>query len=492
MKILLYRCKKLFLVACVLCLVACVAGCGSRYLAEKLYWQANQVVKEIIQNRPLDKLTAEDYQKIITTYREVVEKCPLEPLAAQSQFIIAQLYVLQGQYSKAQKELLRITQNFSAKSEIASRAQFMIGNLYERQGDWEKAISEYEKVIELYPLSSLGLKTPIYIAQHYQRSQENSQVERTYKKAVRNYEKIINDYSGTSVAPIVMDYLALAHFSQGKWDKAIEVWQEIANEYSHSPIAEKSLLASGEIYARQIRDLQKAIQIYEDFVKQYPRSQVKKEVKFQIGKLYFNKGDTQKAKQVFLQIIRDYPRQISLCTNARVALAACYEREGNSKKAIEEYHKLRKDYPDTKLALAVPFFIARHYLISEVDRDKAEAAFAQAVSEYKKIVEEETDSSLAIEAGRLISLCYIQQKRWNEAIDSLYNLVVKYPDNPGTQMFMFNIADIYQKELGKPQRAMQIYEELIDKYPDSHPLVNLAKMRVNSLQKDISKGRVKD
>ena len=109
----------------------------------------------------------------------------------------------------------------------------------------------------------------------------------------------------------------------------------------------------------------------------------------------------------------------------------------------------------------------------------------EAISAYKEIIETTEDNSLIMEVGRLISLCYIRQQEWTEAINSLYNLAVKYPDNPEAQMFLLNIAGIYQKELNEPEQAMKIYDVLISKYPTSH-LVDLAKMRLKSLQEGTS------
>jgi len=466
-------------------MVAFLSGCGSQYLAERLFWQAQQVTKKITQGSALDKLSNEDYQKIIDAFGKVSEKYPLAMTAAQSQFIVAQLYVMRNDFSEAEKELIKVTRNFSGAPEIASRAQFLIGNIYERQGKWEAAVSEYEKLIDLYPLSRLGLKMPIYIAQHYQLSKDASEAEKAYTKAVRGYEGLIGDYFGTSIAPVVMDHLALAYLSQGKWDEAIEVWQEITTKYSQSPLAEKSMLASGEIYSRQIRDLQKAIQTYEEFVNQYPRSQLIKQVRLQIGKLYFTNGDTEKAKQIFEQIISDYPQEKGLCADARFSLAACYEREADSQNAIEQYNKLKNNYPDTRLALAVPFFIARHYLITQPD--KAEAAFSKAIYEYKDIIESNASIPIKMEAGKLINFCYAQQKKWDEAIVSLYELIAKYPDNPQAQMFLFDIGNIYERELNEPEKASAIYKELISKYPSNHFLINLARMRLESLQANLSK-----
>ena len=161
----------------ILLIITILSGCGTHYSAERLHWRAGQIAKKIIQNKSLDELTSEDYQNIIAAYRKVVKVHPLKIKAAESQFIIAQLYALQGNYSQAEKELIRITQNFSGNQEIAARAQFMIGSIYERQGDLETAVFEYEKVTDLYPTSNLGLRTPIYIAQLYQRNQMDSLVD---------------------------------------------------------------------------------------------------------------------------------------------------------------------------------------------------------------------------------------------------------------------------------------------------------------------------
>jgi len=220
----------------------------------------------------------------------------------------------------------------------------------------------------------------------------------------------------------------------------------------------------------------------QEFIEQYPRSKLVRQVKLQIGKLCLGQGDTQKAKQVFSEIISDYTQEIELCANARALLAGCYEKEGNAQQAAEEYTRLRKDYPDTRLALAAPYFIARNYLISKTEQDKAEASFKQAISEYRQIIDREGDISQKMEAGKLINLCYIQQQKWDEAIDSLYELIDKFPNRPEAQLFLFNIAGIYQRELDNPEKAIGIYEELISKYPANQVLITQAKMRLQALQ----------
>ena len=458
-----------------------LSGCGSQYSAEKLYWQANQAAKTIINGRPLDKLNAQDYKKIIAGYRRLAEEYPLEPLSAQSQFIIAQIYILQNQLPKAEEELVKVTQNFSQNSEIASLAQFRIGALYEQQGDWTQARREYENVIDLFPLSSMGLKTPLYIAEYYQRGKDGVKADNAYHKAIKHYQKFINEYSGTTVSAMLKDYLALAYASQGKWNEAVDIWQTLVDEYPQSQIGETLLFAIGETYSRQIKDLQKAIDTYDDFVKKNPASKIIRYAKFQIGRLYLIKEDFAKARQLFEELIRDYPAEGELRASSQLAIAVSYERQGSADKAMEIYHKLRNSFADNMPALGVPLLIAQHYL-KENRAPEAENAFKEAITGYEKIIKDKPNTARAEGARNFLSLAYINQKKWDKAIDSLKASADAHPNDPRTAKALFTIAAIYRGQLGEPGKAIEIYEKFIQQYP-GHALASMAKSEIDSLQK---------
>ncbi len=59
-------------------------------------------------------------------------------------------------------------------------------------------------------------------------------------------------------------------------------------------------------------------------------------IKFELGRLYFNTGKTREAAQQFVEIIALVPNH----SNAHFSLALSYERLGNPKKALDEYHKV--------------------------------------------------------------------------------------------------------------------------------------------------------
>ncbi|MDO8749218.1 MAG: tetratricopeptide repeat protein [Candidatus Omnitrophota bacterium] len=461
-------------------LILLLGGCGSQYSAEKLYWQANQASKEIAKGRPLDKLNGQEYEKIISGYRRLVGRFPLESVSAQSQFIITQIYILRKQYPQAEEELVKVIQNFSNNPELASQAQFMIGNLYERQGKQKKAILEYEKISNLYPLSRIGLKVPVYIAEYYQRDKNEVEAVKAYDKAIKYYKRLINEYSGTSFSAVLKDFLALAYVSQGSWDKAVDVWQTIVDENPQDQVGENLLFTLGETYLRQIKDLQKAIDTYEDFVSKNPNSKIIKYAKFQIGRLYLIKEDFPSAIKIFKEIIENYPKEIKLCADAKLAIAACYEKQGDWEGVMRVYAEIKAAYPDTSTALSIPLFIAKHYQ-KEKQPVEAESAFKEAISGYEKIIKQNPNSPQAAQAQDLISLGYLSQQKWDKAVDSLRVLVETYSNNPRAPKAMFTVAIIYRRQLHKPKLAKEIFEKFIQQYP-GHELASLAKSEIESLQ----------
>ncbi len=465
---------------CVLLITIMLSGCSSQYRAERLYWQAGQEAKGILNARALEELSSVDLQSIIAAYRRVIDECPLENLSAESHFSIAQIYAMEGRYQEAQQELVTVMHNFSRNVKIASRAQFMLGNFYEKQNNWPAALAEYEKLIDQYPLNDISLRAPMHIVQYYERNKDDIAAEKAHDFAIKHYNKLIEEYDGTSVAANLKSYLALAHLSRKEWADAADVWQAIAEENVNTEVGAKSILAAGQVYTQRIKDLEKAIEVYEDFIEQYPNNKIATQVQLEIGKLCLNNGDTDKAKSIFREIILNYPQETELCADAQAAIIACYIRERDTDMATEELHNLGDNYPDSKLALTVPFFIARQYHLNAQEA-KAATALEQAIQKYRQIIDTGSDDARVIEAGRLLGLCFMQQKEWAKAIEYLQKIVNRYPDVPQAQMFLLQIANIYKIELNEPQRAIQVYEELVSQGASSQ-LANLAKQEIAQIE----------
>jgi len=451
----------------------------SHYVAEKLLWQAEKNTKELLKNKS-NRLSSDDYEKIISYYREVTERVPLDTLSSKAHFFITDILLREGKYEEARKELRVVINNFSSSGAIASQAYFAIGRIFESQGKWEEAKEEYDKIIDLYPLTNIGLNLPLYIVQHYTLKNNNKEKESAYRKALRHYKGLIEEYKDTSVVPLVKDYLARAKLNHGNLEEALSVWDEIKNEYSASPLAIKALFTKARLYERELNDKKQAIKEYQEFIEKYTNHKTIPEVKFKIAMLFLEDSQVTKAKDIFGELLRDYSSDSKLCIKSILGLALCYRKEADTEKVISAYQKIKKEYPQSKAALSVPFLIGQYYL-EEKYNSKASQAFQEAIREYKKKLEEAKDNILyKREIANLLALCYLKNNQIEEAIKMLNSLAERYSKEP---VYLIDLATLY-RILNNKEKAIEVYEKLIKRFPKNPTVLKLAYQQIEALRSE--------
>jgi len=457
-------------------------GCAdSQYVAEKLFWQAQQDMKDIAA-KGLANLTDADYDKIIRLHQNVVEACPLEPIAAKAQFVIADTYAAQGKYREAQAELLAIINNFSSLPELAARAQFNIGKLYESQGKWDKAREEYEKLMDLYPVTELGLNMPLYIIRYYQSVNDKKEEEKAYRQAIRHYSDISNEFAETDFSPVIQDYMASFYAGHGDYQEAIEAWKKTIFSFPLNPLAKKAFLAVAETYALGLNDLTSAIATYEAFIESYPKFERIAEIKVRLGLLCVTHNQLRRAKEIFEELIHDYPEDESTLVKAYAGLAQVYQAEKNTEKVVEVYETMKTRFPHSREVVSVPFLIAKYYEDLKFST-KADLAYNTAIVEYKAMLEsDDRNEAVKREAANFLALCYIKKNDTENALQLLRMLAEKYPDNP---MYLMDMASLYTN-LNAVDKAIAVYRELMRRYPNNRLILSLAQSQITTLRDKLS------
>lgn len=466
-----------------------LSGCtiDNRYAAEKALWKAEQDIKKIIDKtsgKPKDR----DLSEIISAYRKVVDKYPLEPLSAKTQFAIASAYLSWNKPEEAQRELKKVIQNFSGQPQIAARAQFAIGKIFESQGKTAEALSEYEKVTDIYPLSNDGLESPLYIIRMQKNLKNKEGEERAYRNAARHYKKLIDEYSDTDIALYVRDYLARTQVEEGDWQSAISLWDEIVAKAPESSMALKAFLARAEIYATKLNDLKKAVSIYEEFTERYPKSGVIQQARFRLGELYLLSNEPSKAKDIFSGIIKESSKDEELTIRARLAYIETLKRQKLTDEVIAEYKKIEELYPKNPLSLGIPFLISRFY--AEI-KDTALAAktLDQAASEYEKRLASSGNDNEHRAIARLLMLCYNDARSWDKLLKLLGDLSDRFQNDPS---FLMAMASLYQTQLRQPEKAVATYQKILERFPENERFVKMAQAQIESLKRPSSEPKIEN
>ena len=73
--------------------------------------------------------------------------------------------------------------------------------------------------------------------------------------------------------------------SREEFDKAVTMHQQLLEEYPESPHYPKSLFMVGFIYANHIKKLEKAEQVFKEFLQKYPDHELAPSVKWELEHL---------------------------------------------------------------------------------------------------------------------------------------------------------------------------------------------------------------
>lgn len=460
-----------------------VSGCGdNRYLSEKMLYQTEKKVSVLVKQRS-GKLEDKDYETVIQWYRKVAETFPFELTSAQIRLTISNIYASQQKYDPALSELKAIIQNFSSQPSIAANAQLAIARLFERQGKYQQALAEYEKIKDLYPMTKLGLEMPLFLTQYYDKKNDQDKESRAYRSAVRHYKRFIDDYANTSQESFFQDYLVRTYVQGNEIDKAVEVLDDISEKNPQTPAAVKAVSAKAEIYALKLKDIPRAISVYEEYVKQNPQSEYAKEMRYRVGDLYFVNNQITEAYQAFSSLLKEYPQDKGIAVRSLFGLAACYMKQGLSDKVLRVYEEVMKKYPDDPAALSIPYLTYRYHLQLK-DTANADVSLLKAVAEYEnKFRETKRGTQDHLMASRFLFICYAAKKDWDRSLKLLRTLSRDYPQDPG---FLMTMASIQVKVLKNNPEAVKIYKEVIEKYPTQKKLISRIQKEIDDLESDRS------
>jgi len=218
--------------------------------------------------------------------------------------------------------------------------------------------------------------------------------------------------------------------------------------------------------AASAQDYQVLVDAFRQITIRYPDWANSARAQFYIGQLYAIQNNLPKAREEFGVILKEYPTNTDICATSLFTIAVIYEKEDNWEKAKEALDKVVKDYPDSGTAFQVPLYEAEHYK-AKGQTAEADAAYAAAIDKYKKIISDSPKTYGALMAVDFAVACYADREKWTEAIEYLAALTRDYPDTLVAPKALFVTGAIYQDKLKQPEKALEYYNQIKDKYAKS-------------------------
>jgi len=225
--------------------------------------------------------------------------------------------------------------------------------------------------------------------------------------------------------------------------------------------------------------------MYRNLIQQYPKSGLLPQIYIRIGQIYAVNKDFEKARTSYSEALQRFPQQKDLCSEALLDIGLTYEKENKVAMALETYRQVVKNYPLTDVGLNMPLYIANycHRLNKDVE---AQNAFQEAEGFYRNTAQENPNSSKGFNALRFLSVTYLDQEKWDDAVKIFEKILLEYIPSPyldskttGSMVYLINVVSI--EKLKKPGQPIAFYQMLIEKHP-GYPLNKFFKDVIVTLQ----------
>ncbi len=439
-----------------------------------------------------------DYAAAMAAYRQVIDGWPQSPLVPNALFELGCAQLSQKDAAGAEQTFTVLLEKYP-ESALADRARYARGMARQQQGKYQPAVDDLQIALAANPagparsdtlyvlgLALIGLKQ--------------------YGAAAKTFQDLLAADPQYAGADNALYQLAWSLKLGDKEAEAADVFAKLANGYPDSARAAEALYHCGE-FALKTKDYAKAAVAYYTSMKKAGRSELGELASHKLGWAYYHQNDFENARKTFRYQQVTYP-QGPLAQDAAFMEGECLFKAGNYAEALATYERIGglrtpesevlrllhagqaaaqlkdwqkslelltkcvQSFPDSPQAPEVLYEQA--WALQNLDQvDKALPLYELVISK--------TNREVAARAQFMIGEIQFQRKDFNEAIKSFFKVTYGYGFPKWQAEAAFEAARCFEV-LGKKDQALKLYQELLEKYPDSDKLP-AARLRIEELQK---------
>src|SRR5215468_3601497 len=199
---------------------------------------------------------------------------------------------------------------------------------------------------------------------------------------------------------------------------------------------------------------------------------------YQLGETELGNRRYEEARQNFRKIVERHPNS-AYAARARFLVGEAFYREGEFDKAVKEFEAFLAFFPQHQIADLVQFRLAMSYYDQMKPVEQDQGLTVKAIEQFRKLVREYPDSRYASDALAKIEFCrgrLAQKELWvaayyleNEnnpvaARQRLEGVLKDYPRSLVVPEALFRLADINARE-GRVEESQKLFRQLADQYP---------------------------
>lgn len=348
------------------------------------------------------------------------------------------------------------------------------------QTQYEAAIKKASKVLTFHPKSKWADDALFLIGRAYFNMEE-------YTKAKIKFEELLTSFPKSNLVDDSRFYISLCHYYTEEEVLAIKQLKDYleSKKMGKKKKAQASYLL-GEIY-RQREEYPNALIFYEKTLGEFEPDTLSAITQFRIGECLWEENDYEKAKQAFIQVEKNKP-SFELLFEAQFKQGECWYRLGEYQKGMEIYNNLLEDerfltkQPSVKLKIAEGFNQTGEFAFAIMEYEEITEKFprteesAQAYFDVGEIYEDEFDDLK--EAKKMYEACSAEKRGSpvaNEAMSRSANIArieeyyqeMSEEETQQSGRALFLLGELYLTQMDEPDSALAEYLSLVEKFPES-------------------------
>ena len=462
------------------------------------------------------------YDASISLFERFIESFPKEARVLEAKLYIAKCYYFKKDYSKALNILNEIKSKASLNSSVLEESYFWLADIYFKGKNFKESLFYLDKLKNEFPKSKFIpwvylLKGDIYVELGDKKNaEENFKIvvntketedvlESAYNKLLDFYfqeddftnlleysEKYLKNLPKGEIEKKVYYYLGEVYYSQGNIDKAIDNYKialkenedvyfcdliykglgfcylekkdlDTAKSYIYKIKTPELRVFFEGMYYFKIKDYPKAIDTFNIFLENFKDSKFIPNAYLNRASSLYEVGRIKDSISDYLYILNKFnsTKYQDLLDKAHYGLAWAYLKNGEYKKAIEEFKNTLKYTDNSVVKLSSKIQIADTY------QDMGE--YDKALEIYNDIIKNNPNTVYTDYLQFQIALIFLKTKKINEAVLALKNIQKNFPNSKLSPQVLYFLAVGYFS-MEKYNEAIDLLEDFIEGFSDNNLL----------------------
>ncbi len=258
-----------------------------------------------------------------------------------------------------------------------------------------------------------------------------------------------------------------------------QAYETFLDEFGRNKATATIVAELADLEARYLNNLDKAIALLQEVI-DYPgiNLNVQAKAKLSLGDYYLIKGEIWEATLLYSQVDKVFPED-QLGHEARYRNAKLSYYNGDFQWAQAQFEVLKGS--TSKLiandAIDMSVFIMDNLGLDTTDQalklfaaadllsfqNKFDEAFAKLDTLLMKFPDHKLDDDVLYVKARI----YTKLRNYDKAIELYERIVENYPEEIRADNALFEMASLYENQLGNPEKAMEYYEKIFVEYSGS-------------------------